>query len=320
MTGLDQYHTIHALASYLEDGSRKRANGTTETKVPGVYVTRYDSISTPPRRLTEALTCLIVQGTEVLHIGNAPLKCPPCSNVIVAQKFPLLRQVLPAEDGRPYIAITIALEATQILSLIQEIGSARIGPGPAFAAVSGIASAHLVDAFFRIVRSTETTMDAAVLAPMIRREIYYHLLTGENGRYVRDLVGHNRQFQRITAGMEWLRQNCDRQVSMQELARFTGMSLSTMHQCFREFTRMTPLEFHKQLRLQRARNLLMVENVDVALVARKVGYKSVSQFSREYRRLFQCSPGQDTKRDHLLRDEEVQQSSAIASSLEQTAK
>lgn len=289
--------SLVGLAAFLEEVYRRRSNGTFETKVSGVFVSRYDTVTTPPRRLSSALTCLIVQGTEVLHIGDTPLCCPAYASVVVAQKFPLLRQVMPENDGRPYIAITLALEPTEILSLIEEIGPASAFPGPTLGAVASTASAELIDAFDRLARLSEKTEDIPIVAPLIRREIIYRLLTGENQRYLRDLVGHSRQFQKITAGMEWLRQNYDRQVSMQELARYTGMSLSTMHQSFREFTRMTPLEFHKQLRLQRARTLLLVENIDVAIVSRKVGYKSVSQFSREYRRLFHCSPGQDIRRD-----------------------
>ena len=49
---------------------------------------------------------------------------------------------------------------------------------------------------------------------------------------------------------------------------------------------MSPLQFQKQLRLQEARRLLLSEDIEVTLAAQRVGYASLSQFSREYRRLF----------------------------------
>jgi transcriptional regulator GlxA family with amidase domain len=59
---------------------------------------------------------------------------------------------------------------------------------------------------------------------------------------------------------------------------------------------MSPLQYQKQLRLQRARIELMTSPHDVAAVGHSVGYDSPSQFSREYRRMFGVPPGQDSMR------------------------
>ncbi|HNL22131.1 MAG TPA: AraC family transcriptional regulator, partial [Rhodocyclaceae bacterium] len=65
---------------------------------------------------------------------------------------------------------------------------------------------------------------------------------------------------------------------------------------FKALTAMSPLQYQKHIRLQEARRLLLAEPVDAATVARRVGYESPSQFSREYRRLFGAPPGQDAAR------------------------
>lgn len=74
------------------------------------------------------------------------------------------------------------------------------------------------------------------------------------------------------------------------------MSSSSLHEHFRAVTAMTPLQFQKQLRLQDARSLMLVHDVDVATAAISVGYESPSQFSREYRRLFGDAPARDIAR------------------------
>ena len=63
---------------------------------------------------------------------------------------------------------------------------------------------------------------------------------------------------------------------------------------------MSPIQFQKQLRLQKARRLLLSESADAADVAFRVGYESPSQFSREYSRLFGLPPREDVKhlREH----------------------
>ena len=64
------------------------------------------------------------------------------------------------------------------------------------------------------------------------------------------------------------------------------MSASLLHQRFKATTAMSPLQFQKQLRLQEARRLMLMDGLEAASASHRVGYGSPSQFSREYRRLF----------------------------------
>jgi transcriptional regulator GlxA family with amidase domain len=58
---------------------------------------------------------------------------------------------------------------------------------------------------------------------------------------------------------------------------------------------MTPLQYQKQLRLQEARKLMLMQSIEVRRVAESVGYESQSQFTREYVRLFGITPQKDIK-------------------------
>ena len=53
---------------------------------------------------------------------------------------------------------------------------------------------------------------------------------------------------------------------------------------------MSPLQFQKQLRLEEARWMMLVDGLEAATAGHRVGYESPSQFSREYRRLFGAPP------------------------------
>jgi len=77
------------------------------------------------------------------------------------------------------------------------------------------------------------------------------------------------------------------------------MSISGFHHHFKSVTSMSPLQFHKQIRLQEARRLMLGEELDAASAGHRVGYESASQFSREYRRLFGAPPRSEIAR---LRD------------------
>jgi len=74
------------------------------------------------------------------------------------------------------------------------------------------------------------------------------------------------------------------------------MSVSSLHHHFKAVTAMSPLQYQKQLRLQEARRLMLIDMTDAATAAHRVGYESTSQFSREYSRLFGAPPLRDTRK------------------------
>ena len=71
------------------------------------------------------------------------------------------------------------------------------------------------------------------------------------------------------------------------------MGVSTLHHHFSAITHMSPLQYQKHIRLHEARRLLLTERLDATSAAYRVGYESVTQFSREYRRLFGNPPIRD---------------------------
>ena len=71
------------------------------------------------------------------------------------------------------------------------------------------------------------------------------------------------------------------------------MSASSLHAHFKAITRITPLEYQKQLRLQEARRMMLVGGATAGTAGFAVGYESPSQFSREYSREFGAPPLRD---------------------------
>ena len=82
------------------------------------------------------------------------------------------------------------------------------------------------------------------------------------------------------------------------LAREAGMSVSTFHANFKAVTVKPPLRYLQTIRLHKAQ-VLMVAGMSVAEAARRVGYESPSQFSREFKRLFGGSPREIASRTRV---------------------
>ena len=95
--------------------------------------------------------------------------------------------------------------------------------------------------------------------------------------------------------LAWLRANYTKPFRLDELAAVARMGVSTLNHHFRTATSLSPLQYHKQLRLMGAREKMLVEGVDATRAAFDVGYESSSQFTREYKRLFGQPPMRDVK-------------------------
>lgn len=114
---------------------------------------------------------------------------------------------------------------------------------------------------------------------------------------------------RIAKAIGWIKANYAKPLCIEELAEIAGMADSTLHHNFRALTAMSPLQYQKQIRLQAARARILADDVDAASVAFEVGYESVSQFSREYSRLFGQPPVRDARN---LRSPETSRLESIA--------
>ena len=102
-------------------------------------------------------------------------------------------------------------------------------------------------------------------------------------RHLATFGGHAHRMVRAVAK---LRENFNKPLRIEGVAREVGMSVSGFHAHFRTVTAMSPLQFQKQLRLQEARRLMLSEDLDAAEAGHRVGYDDPSHFSREYKRHF----------------------------------
>ena len=123
-------------------------------------------------------------------------------------------------------------------------------------------------------------------------------VTGEEAgdadrQHLLDLCSVEGTAQRIARAIDLIKRRYAEPLRIEELAAAAHMSSSALHHRFKAVTAMSPLQFQKQLRLQEARRLMLLEGLEAAAAGHRVGYESPSQFSREYRRLFGAPPRQE---------------------------
>ncbi len=200
--------------------------------------------------------------------------------------LPIIANIIEASEEQPYLGLIMELDLTEISQLIVDSELAFTQSKEAQKGIAvGELSESLLGAFVRLAELLDEGQNIKILAPIIKREIFYRLLMSEQGT----------RLHQIAKAIDWLKNNFVKPLSVGDLASYTGMSKSSFYTPFRSMTSMTPLQFQKKLRLSEARRLMLTENLDAMAATFKVGYESPSQFSREYSRLFGAPPSKDIK-------------------------
>lgn len=214
--------------------------------------------------------------------------------LITSVHLPTVVQIIEASPTKPYLGLRLKLDMREVSQLMVD---SNLPPPRAQQSGRGMATGEvtlpLLIAFQRLVDLLSEEKDIPILAPLIKREIIYRLLVGDQGARLRQIASMGSQGNQIAQAVNWLKDNFKRPLRIDDLAQQVNMSTSTLHHHFRALTAMSPLQYQKWLRLNEARRLMLTENQDASTAAFQVGYESPSQFSREYGRLFGTPPLRD---------------------------
>jgi AraC-like DNA-binding protein len=262
---------------------------------PGLHFRRESTPAGAIHGCYEPAFCVIAQGGKDITLGEETHRYDPSHYLITTVDLPLSGQVVEATPARPYLSVRLVLDPAVVASVMVESGDLAAGEegrGVKAIDVSKLDS-EILDATLRLVRLVEKPSDYRVLAPLVIREIVYRLLTGAQGGRMRHLATFGGRAHRMARAVKRLRDDFDKPLKIEAVARDLHMSVSGFHAHFKAVTAMSPLQFQKQLRLQEARRLMLSEDFDAAQAGFRVGYGDASQFSREYKRHFGEPPMRD---------------------------
>jgi AraC-like DNA-binding protein len=273
------------------------AEGDHDTALPGLSFYRRDGFCEAVSALYEPSLSLVIQGRKRVVLGSETYEYEAGQFVLTAVDLPTLSQVLEADDDRPFLSIMLKLDLATVQEISGEIdlhGLQGRAAGPGM--VIGFVTADLLDALTRLAGLLDAPRDIPIMGRLILHEVIYRLLLGPAGAQLRQIAMHGTRCNRIAGVTSWLREHHAEPVRIEALAERAAMGVSTLHHHFKAITRMSPLQYQKHIRLHEARHLLLTEPIDASTVAFRVGYETVTQFSREYRRLFGNPPIRDVSR------------------------
>jgi AraC-like DNA-binding protein len=272
-------------------------DGAYDTPVPGLRLSRSFERRPPEHMNYHPSLCFVAQGLRQMLVGDTTLVYGAMQSLIVTCEVPALSEIVDASDHAPFVGATLTMNIgalTEVATQLDPSIYAKSKPG--FGAAVENLDQQMSATLVRLLDLINRPKAVDVLYPSLMREISYWLLTGPAAPAVARIALPAGPTMRVVNAIQLLRDKYAAPLSVEELAKTAGMSASTFHQHFKALTSMSPIQYQKQLRLLEARRRMLAEGVKAGVAALAVGYESVSQFSREYARMFGESPRRETQR------------------------
>jgi AraC-like DNA-binding protein len=290
----NQNHQQQRLASLLNELAVHE--GLQPTRVEGVQV--YRSSESAPRApmVYQPHIIIVGQGQKRAFLGGKTYVYDPFNYLVLTVPLPAECEA-DATPDKPILMVNIDVGATMVSEMIAEMEDTADRPHPAVETPRGISTTPLSDdlgtAVIRLVECLRSNTDSRVLGRQMVREVVYRVLCGEQGGALRALANRDDHFTRISRLLRFIHTDFAKPLGTEEMAKRAGMSVSVFHHHFKLVTASSPLQYLKRIRLDRARMLMLHDGYNASTAAHAVGYESPSQFSREFKRLFGATPGEE---------------------------
>lgn len=273
------------------------SDGLASTPVPGLRMMYRETPVANMHSVYRPMVCLVLQGAKHMTVGREERVISSGQAVIVSADMPVVGRIAHASPSEPYVAISVELEMSILRELAAHMGA--LTPRNSYEVCCLCpedTEAAVADCLLRLVRLLERPEAIPMLRPGIMRELHYWLLSGPHGCALQSMADPDGHAGRLAEAIAILRAEYRSRIPVERLASAAAMSLSAFHKHFKAMTSLSPGQYQKRLRLVEARRLMHDEGFSASHAAFEVGYESVSQFTREYGRLFQAPPKQDVLR------------------------
>lgn len=210
---------------------------------------------------------------------------------------PLSGTVLAFSEQQDFLAISIEFFHSDVIQTILELDNElteRIMSEQLSEQEMTLSDSEVLQSVSRLFSViNHQTVPSEFIRKNIMQEITYYVLCGSCGKqFIQSIAGIG-QAGKIYQANSWIKKNFHNSFAVEDLAKRQNMSVSLFHQKFKSAVGMGPLQCQKRLRLTEARRLMLDESKNVTEASVEVGYESLSQFIRDYRRMFRAAPKED---------------------------
>lgn len=262
------------------------SHSTVQTALPDIQIYHTAESVGDVIQIQKSGFSVVLQGEKEVQIGDQSFHYKVGDFACYAVDLPIITHYHATPD-KPYIDLRLFMPPEMLRSMTTQMLELNhsFPPLPERKVISRMCLA-LEQSLCRLLDLLKNPQEIPLLQPLVMQEIIYRLLISEQGGLLHKIAMQNSNTQRIAATVEWLKNHFNQPLKIEMLAEQTGMSSSGFFAHFRKLTGISPLQYQKNLRLAEAHRQLKRGEQSISEIAYAVGYDSLPQFSREYKRTF----------------------------------
>jgi len=285
-------------SSYLPDLKRhygfQPGVGYKQSPIDGVCVFWSTKAMPATPLVYQAGLVFVLQGRKIGHLGGETFTYDPSTYLSLSVPVPFECETMAAPDD-PVFGLFVRLDLAELRELAAETGMRCEALACAEKSLGrGVVPIPFDDpmreTLCRLLVCLTSPQDCRILGKSIIREITYRALTGPNGKSLFELTKHDEHYARVAKALHVIHRDYARTMTVEDLASEASMSASAFHRAFKQVTASSPVQYLKKVRLDKARDLILFEQMRAGVAAGHVGYESPSQFSRDFKRHFGVAP------------------------------
>lgn len=282
-----------------ELAARATGTGANTGAWPGLVIYRFTGPAGSTWEEIQSLSlCIVAQGRKAVTAEGRTYIYDSFHYLVLRSHLHFQAEILEASPARPFLSMVLQIDPTVVRQVSSDMAERRTtafrsrtgADQPAKDAYVSVMDTELLGAVLRFLRATRRDADRRVLAPLYLQEMVYRVLQREQFARLLELAAAESASNPVSAVLEYMRAHLSEPLTVADMAEFVSLSPSAFAHMFRDIAGRSPYQFLKEMRLERARELLVDGNLTVARVSKEVGYASVSHFIAEFRGRFGVTP------------------------------
>ena len=268
-----------------------KENSLTRTNIKAVNL--YQTTSFLPRTPLTYDFCLVfvLQGKKIGYLPNKRFEYDSKNYLVVSAALPFECETYASKE-EPYTCILININKDIMYEIISSISKeeSKNCKSVQMAIFQDQVTQDLENSIYRLLKILQSKEESAILGDSILREIYYRIAIGENSHFLHKMFLENKMESKMTRTLKIIHNKYNEHLDIPTLAKEEDMSVSSFHTHFKKVTSLSPLQYIKKIRLNKAKDLLTRNNLQVNETAYATGYESSSQFSKDFKSYYGYPP------------------------------
>jgi AraC-like DNA-binding protein len=268
-----------------------KENSLTRTNIKAVNL--YQTTTFLPRTPLTYDFCLVfvLQGKKIGYLPNKRFEYDSKNYLVVSAALPFECETYASKE-EPYTCILININKDIMHEIISSISKeeSKNCKSVQMAIFQDQVTQDLENSIYRLLKILQSKEESTILGDSILREIYYRIAIGENSHFLHKMFLENKMESKMTRTLKIIHNKYNEHLDIPTLAKEEDMSVSSFHTHFKKVTTLSPLQYIKKIRLNKAKDLLTRNNLQVNETAYATGYESSSQFSKDFKSYYGYPP------------------------------